>query len=57
MKIVTTRQKEAVKAIEEYVGCASKFKGDINNYSDVSDYLSRYLKFLYSNNWAVVNGY
>ena len=55
--MTTKKQKEAVRAIEEYVGCAPKFSGDIDNYQDVSEYLSRYLKFLCQDDWAVQNGY
>ena len=56
MKRVTDRQKEAVRACEEYVAGA-EFKGDINNYADVSDFLSRFYWRLTSNTWAITNGY
>ena len=54
---VTKRQKDSVMAIEEYVAIAPKFKGDIESYKDVSSYLSKYLKYLYYNNWSETKGY
>ena len=56
-KIVSQKQKMAIKAIEEYVGFVPKFAGDLDDYEAVSDYLTKYLKFLYNNTWAVINGY
>lgn len=55
--MVTDRQKNAVRDIEEYVAFAPPFNGDIDNYDDVSAYLTKYLKFLHSDTWAITNGY
>lgn len=57
MKTVTERQKNAVRDIEEYVAFAPPFNGDIDNYNDVSAYLTKYLKFLYNDTWAITRGY
>lgn len=55
--MVTEKQKEAVRTIEEYVNIAPKFTGDINNPKEVNIYLSKYLRYLYEDTWAIENGY
>ena len=54
-KQVTERQKKAVVFIEEILDI--DFKGDINNYRQVSDFLSEYLenaKELYAYNNSII---
>lgn len=51
--MVTKRQKEAVGAIEAYVAVAPKFKGNLDNYKEVSEYLSKWTGFLYINEWSI----
>ena len=57
MIMVTEKQKQLVYDIEEYAAYAPKFKGDINDKKDVSEYISKWKKFLYENDWAITHGY
>lgn len=58
--MITDKMKRAVEFCEQWY---TKFNGNINNYQEVSAFLSKYLKIakeeaeLDCNNWSIEHGY
>ena len=58
--MTTDKMKRAIEFCEQW---CTKFNGDINNYQEVSAFLSKYLKIakeeaaLNYNNWVIEHGY